>query len=176
MTHTPLRRIVVGVNGSAASVAAVHWAVREARLRHANLHLVSAYDSDAGLHAPYASAPRGTCEHERQAAARAALDLATEFASRRLPQERVISELTSEPPARALLDRAAEAEMLILGATRPDLQPGEPALALGPVARTCLRRAHCPVVVIAPDDPRPGHPADDADRRGVTVREVPCRR
>lgn len=177
MTHTPpLRRIVVGVNGSAASVAAVRWAVREARLRHANLHLVSAYDIDAALHAPYASASWDGCEHERRAAALAVLDLAAKFASRRLPRERVMPELVSEPPARALLDRAAKAEMLVLGTTRPDLRPGEPALAPGPVARTCLRRAHCPVVVIAPDYPVCGHPAADTDRRTVSAPEVllPC--
>ena len=52
MTHAlPLRRIVVGVDGSAASAAAVRWAVREARLRRAAVHLVCAYHGDATLHA-----------------------------------------------------------------------------------------------------------------------------
>lgn len=56
MTHAlPLRRIVVGVDGSAASAAAVRWAVREARLRHATVHLVCAYHGDTRLHAPYVS-------------------------------------------------------------------------------------------------------------------------
>jgi nucleotide-binding universal stress UspA family protein len=53
MTHTKARgRIVVGVDGSAASAATVRWAVREARLRHAGVHLVCACDSDARLRAP----------------------------------------------------------------------------------------------------------------------------
>ena len=48
MTHVKARgRIVVGVDGSAASAATVDWAVREARLRHAAVHLVCACDSDA---------------------------------------------------------------------------------------------------------------------------------
>jgi nucleotide-binding universal stress UspA family protein len=48
MTHPPAdSRIVVGVDGSAASDAAVRWAVREARLRHAVVHLVSAYHTDS---------------------------------------------------------------------------------------------------------------------------------
>lgn len=166
MTRTlPLRRIVVGVNGSAASVAAVRWAVREARLRHANVHLVCAYDGDAMLLAPYASASRGTRRHERRAAGRTVLDLATELASRRLPPERLIAELVNESPARALLDRAVEAEMLILGVTRP----GEPAQALGPVARTCLHRANCPVVVVTSDGPRGKRRSETGWRRRASI-------
>ena len=63
------------------------------------------------------------------------LDLATAAASRRQRPERLIAELAGEPPAWALLDRAADAEMLILGATRPGRQPGQPTLAMGPAAR-----------------------------------------
>jgi nucleotide-binding universal stress UspA family protein len=149
MTHTPPgRQIVVGVDGSAASAAAVRWAVREARLRHAAVRLVYAYDRDARLHAPYA--PWYGTDQDEQAAARALLDRAAELARPRLPAGRLIAELVNEPPARALLDRSAGAEMLVLGTSRPAVQPGEPPLALGPVARICLRRAHCPVV-IAPD-------------------------
>ena len=55
MTHSPAGgRIVVGVDGSAASDAAVRWAVREARLRDATVHLVSAHYSYPGQCAPYA--------------------------------------------------------------------------------------------------------------------------
>jgi len=54
MTHSPAGgKIVVGVDGSAASDAAVHWAIREARLRRATVHLVSAYHSDFRQHARY---------------------------------------------------------------------------------------------------------------------------
>lgn len=165
MTHAlPLRRIVVGVDGSAASAAAVRWAVREARLRHATVHLVCAYHGDTRLRAPYASSSWTARLHQRRAAARVVLDLATEAASRRLPPERLICELADEPPARALLDRAADAEMLVLGTTRPERQPGQPPLAMGPVARTCLRLARCPVVVVAPDEPPAGQGA--GRRRG----------
>jgi nucleotide-binding universal stress UspA family protein len=55
--------------------------------------------------------------------------------------------------ARVLLDRCADADMLILG-TSGDVPGGlRPA---GPVIRACLRRAPCPVVVIsAAQDPMP---------------------
>jgi len=149
MVHMPTgKRIVVGVDGSAASTAAVHWAVSEARLRRLTVHLVCSCYSDARLHAPYAEQSWKAHRDERYAAAQAALDATAELARHRLPPGRLLAELVSEPPAQALLDRAADAEMLVLGATRPDHRPGQPALALGPVARMCLRLAQCPVVVV----------------------------
>src|SRR5690242_10582152 len=47
----------------------------------------------------------------------------------------LVAELVDEPPARALLERAAGAEMLVLGTSRPPAQPGLPPLAIDPVAR-----------------------------------------
>jgi nucleotide-binding universal stress UspA family protein len=163
MAHEPtVRRIVVGVDGSAASAAAVHWAVREARLRHAAVHLVHAYHSDARLHAPYASSSWLARQDERHAAAKETLAAAEELALRQLPPGRLTSELVNEPPPRALLDRAADAEMLVLGATRATPEPGQPSGAMGPVARACLRLAHCPVVVVAPSYQPPASRREEA--------------
>ena len=68
MTRIKARgRIVVGVDGSAASTAAVRWAVQEARLRRVALHLVCACDSDVRLRAPYASRSWVARQDERYA-------------------------------------------------------------------------------------------------------------
>ena len=67
------------------------------------------------------------------------LAAAAELARPYLPPERLTTELAHEPPARALLDRTADAEMLVLGTTRPDCGTGQPSRAMGPVARACLR-------------------------------------
>jgi nucleotide-binding universal stress UspA family protein len=164
MTRSPARsRIVVGVDGSAASDAAVRWAVREARLRNATVHLVSAYHSDSRLRAQYVPQAWATRQDERYAAAEALVTAAAELARRYLPPGQLIAELADELPARALLDRAAHAEMLVLGTTRPARQSGQPPRAMGPVARACLRLAHCPVVVVSPDDRAAW---DTADRPG----------
>ena len=174
MTHSPVgRRIVVGVDGSAASAAAVRWAVREARLRRATVHLVSAYHSDSRLRAYYAPGSWMRRQEERSAAAEALVTSASELARRYLPPGRLMAELADELPARALLDRAADAELLVLGTTRQALQSGQPPQAMGPVARACLRLAHCPVVVVSPDN-RPaggltaGSREQDAAGRQVT--------
>jgi nucleotide-binding universal stress UspA family protein len=153
MAHDPVSRIVVGVDGSAAAAAALRWAVREARLRHAAIHLVHAYHSDPRLHAPYASCSWLARHDERLAVAKEVLAAAEELAHRQLPPGRLTSELVNEPPARALLDRTADAELLVLGMTRLAPEPGQPPAPMGPVARCCLSRAHCPVVVVAPEEP-----------------------
>jgi nucleotide-binding universal stress UspA family protein len=172
MTQTlPARQIVVGVDGSESSATAVRWAVREARLRQAVVHLVCAYHADTRLRAPYASRAWED-EDERRTAAQASLDRAADLVRSALPPGRLVAELVDEPPVRALLERSAGAELLVLGTSRPPVQPGQPPLALGPVARICLRRAPCPVVVVAPgdlegeEDPRPeARTLATADRR-----------
>ena len=166
-------RIVVGVDGSAASAAAVRWAVREARLRHAAVHLVCACDSNARQRAPYASWSWVTHEGERHAAAAASLAAAAELARPQLPPGRLATELTHKPPVRALLDRAAGAEMLVLGSTRVARGSGQPPHAIGPVARDCLSLAHCPVVVVAPDEQSPGNPPAPRRRPAVPRQRAP---
>jgi len=142
MTHSPAgSRIVVGVDGSAASDAAVRWAVREARLRHATVHLVSAYHTDSRQRAHYVPPSSRMTAQEERCAAEALVAAATELARRYLPPEQLTAEVANEPPARVLL-----------GTTRPAPQPGQPPQAIGPVARPCVRQAHCPVVVVSPDD------------------------
>ncbi len=153
MTYSPAdSRIVVGVDGSAASDAAVRWAVREALLRHATVHRVSAYYSDSRQRAQYVPSSWEAPQEEHSAAAEALVAATMELARRSLPPGRLTAELANEPPARALLARAAHAELLVLGTTRPAPRPGQPPQAMGPVARACLQLAHCPVVVVSPDD------------------------
>lgn len=152
------KRIVVGVDGTAAAAAAVNWAVREARLRHAIVHLVYARHRDLRLHAPYAPPPQALDQDEYDAAAREELGIAADLARRRLPPDRLMAELADDDlPARALLDRAAGAEMLVLGTARPSGQrAGQPQEPIGAVARDCVNKAPCPVVIVAlEEDPVP---------------------
>jgi nucleotide-binding universal stress UspA family protein len=136
--------IVVGVHGTTASDAAMDWAVREARLRHAAVHLVLARDPARSRRAPYAppAAPDWGSADAAQLAATA------RRATRLLPPDWVTTEVADGLPARVLADRAAGAGLLVLGTARP---AGHPAGVLGPVARACLRHPPCPVVIITPD-------------------------
>lgn len=141
---------MVGVDDTAASAAAVRWAVQEARLRQANVHLVCADDPGRRSRAPYAARP-GPPRPEQDNAAGAALCAAEQHASQALPPGRMSSELADGSPAQVLINRSAGADLLVLGRAYPAEQPASQAPpAMGPVARACLHGAACPVVFADP--------------------------
>lgn len=147
------RRIVVGVDATATSAAAVRWAIGEARLRQASLHLVSAYDPRQGCRAPYAGAP-GPLRPDADNPLGRALHAAERQAIQMLPAAHVSSELADGSPARVLIDRSAGAELLVLGSAYQEGQSEIQAPpVMGPVARACLHQAACPVVVVSAAGP-----------------------
>jgi nucleotide-binding universal stress UspA family protein len=134
---------VAGVDGSSASLAALRWAVREAGLRETALHVVRAWEDAAKRVAPYASHtyPPGRAEDLLDASQ--ALEGEVTAAVGCTPLATVTVEIAEGLAARVLLDHADGAELLVLGSAgcAPD--------GIGPVARACLRRAPCPVVVVS---------------------------
>ena len=143
-------RIVVGVDGTSASAAAVSWAVEEARLRRATVHLVVVTcDHDRNSRALYAGRP-GEPQPEEDSATRTALFTAERQAGKALPPDRLSSELADGSPAKVLIDRSSGAELLVLGSAYPeDRSASQAPVPMGPVARACLHDAACPVVVVA---------------------------
>jgi nucleotide-binding universal stress UspA family protein len=147
MTVVPVvRRVVVGVDGSAESVSAMMWACREASLRGAAVDAVLAVEAACHRQASYA-APRGEEGHGSWGAARDVLRQAVTEAAARFPGITVRHEVAEGLAARVLLDRAAGADMLVLGRA-PHAAGQEQHRGTGPVIRACLRAATCPVVVI----------------------------
>ena len=111
-----VRRIVVGVDGSAESVAALRWACREASLRAAEVHAVLALESACHQVASYAApAPRQTSGS--WGAAREVLRRSVSEAVSLYPSVSVRTEITEGLAARVLLDHALESDMLVLGRT-----------------------------------------------------------
>jgi nucleotide-binding universal stress UspA family protein len=143
-----VRRIVVGVDGSAESVAALRWACSEASLRAVEVLAVLALESACHQVASYAvPAPKQT--GGSWGAARNVLRRSVSEALSLFPGVRVRTEISEGLAARVLLDQASNADMLVLGrsSTSPD-----PYRAAGPVIRVCLRAARCPVVIIGAAD------------------------
>jgi nucleotide-binding universal stress UspA family protein len=142
--NSGVRRIVVGVDGSAESVVALRWACREASLRAAEVLAVLALESACHQVASYAvPAPRqsgGSWGSARDVLRRSVSEVLSLF-----PGVSVRTEIAEGLAARVLLDQATDADMLVLGRNSHDPDPYRPA---GPVIRVCLRAAQCPVVII----------------------------
>ena len=173
MNALPLRRIVVGVNGSAASQAALRWAAGEAGLRRAELLVVHVWARTRRQVAPYATLRTRPTAAQDQSAACTRLTRAIRAVFGSATPEDVTTELTEGLVARVLIDRAADAELLVLGSTvttdLPDAAPSAAATA-GPVARACVSRATCPIVIVsapAPAEVAAARRGDMAGRRDM---------
>lgn len=147
------QHIVVGVSGSPASGAALSWAAEEAGLRKARLHVIRVWDP-ARHAAPYALVSAMPTREEKRAAAGAGLAAVMRAQFGPATPGGVTAELAEGVPERVLVDRSADADLLVLGVTGPAWLAGRSA---GPVVRACLARARCPVVIIGRADggPRP---------------------
>ena len=151
-----VRRIVVGVDGSAESVAALRWACREASLRGAEVLAVLALESACHQVASYA-VPAPKQSNGSWGAARDVLRQSVSEVLSLFPGVRVRTEIAEGLAARVLLDQAEDADMLVLGR---NLHGPDPYRAAGPVIRVCLRAARCPVVIVGAADAVPRDPAD----------------
>ena len=145
MSVPAVRRIVVGVDGSVESVAALRWACREASLRGAEVHAVHVREEHCHSLASYAVRALPTEDAEDDVAIDVN-DLVRTVQANQAPGVQVRVEEVEGLAARVLLDRCEGADMLILG-TPGDVPGG--LRSAGPVIRACLRRAPCAVVVIS---------------------------
>lgn len=139
--------IVVGIDGSTTSDAALAWAVAEASTRRVPLHVVSAgvhqgdgpkavYD-DAGVDAAVAS--------EALAAAEERLAAATAKARAAAPGLVVTGESGLDRAADTLVALSARAHVVVVGRSGHGPVVGA---VLGSVASRVVTHAQCPVVVV----------------------------
>ncbi len=121
--------IIVGVDGSSYSQRALEWAVTEAAIRHAPLTVITVYHAVAGYWGRAIPSPEepGPAGRARQAA-----------------HEAVGKALA------ALGDSRPASVTMIVAGTRG--AGGFARLRLGSVSTHLTYHAHCPVVVIPPDD------------------------
>lgn len=144
-TDRPTPRIVVGVDGSGAARQALRWALEEARLRHATVDVVHAWRMPYPDGYPVRTLtlpPAVEVEHE----ARRLLDAAVGSAAAGAGTQ-VEPILVCDSAARALIDTAKGADMVVVGSRGRGEFAG---LLLGSVSQKVLHHASCPVVVIPP--------------------------
>lgn len=182
--------IVVGVDGSEASNAAVAWAAHESELRRIPLTLVHVVVPTSPVVSPAwpgVPAPADVARAQREHA-RHVLELAGKLAAASVSADRagqIQAEVMFGAVVSTLVARTARAEMVVVGCR------GQAALArvlLGSVSSGLIHHAHCPVAVIHDgDQPAPDAPIvvgidgsaasesataiafDEASRRGVEL-------
>jgi nucleotide-binding universal stress UspA family protein len=147
--------IVVGVDGSPGSLVALQWAAREARLRGAALRVVMAWQ----MPTTYGSANVVGLGTDPAMDAQAVLSEAAENETSRLGAEvdpdldvQMSWEVVQGHPAKALIDAAASADLLVVGSRG---HGGFVGALLGSVSQHVVTHASCPVVVIP--DPQLAH-------------------
>ena len=140
-------RIVVGVDGSDSSRAALAWAVRQAALTGARVDAVHAWRAPASYSYGYGYAMMLPVPDLEKFAGRVIDKAVAEVAD--LASGVEIRAVTVEGnPARALLDAAKDADLLVVGSRG---HGGFTEALLGSVSQHCVHHADCPVVVIRGD-------------------------
>jgi nucleotide-binding universal stress UspA family protein len=164
--------VVVGVDGTEGSLPALRWAVAEAAAHAAPLWVVHVLDP-RGRRAPYARVDTlslAPADAHHVAEVERLIDRAVlEAGSRGGPQQvQRVFEIGS--PADVLIRIAAGSRMLVVGHAPRDHRrsgaAGREGPSLGAVARACVARSACPVVVMP--SPAQQHPGAPATRTGST--------
>lgn len=162
--------IVVGVDGSAASKAAVDWAAHDAAMRKLSLTLVHVAAGLGGTW-PQTPLPIGFGEWQ-QRLGREILDEAVtiaEDASRETRPVQLKTEMYYSATVPTLVDMSKDAEMVAVGCH------GEGAFGalLGSVSSGVIHHAHCPVAVIRDEYPLTAHDPQAPVLVGIDGSPVP---
>lgn len=149
-TYGPRGAIVVGVDASPLSDAALRWAASEATRTRVPLHVVHVFVHVAviGGYAAYVSA-------DPEELAGDVRDEALRLVRSEYPGLAVTGEIRVGPAAPELIAAAEGASLLVLGARGHGRVAG---LVIGSVSQQAAMHAPCPVVVIRGDDGDPTAP------------------
>jgi nucleotide-binding universal stress UspA family protein len=132
--------VVVGADGSPASVEALKWALRYASLIGGEVRVVTGYTYPFTIFL----APTYTeADYERDAAE--ALLVTVEHATLTSPEVPMTTTVMEVKPGRLLTEMSRGAAALVVGAHGQGEFPG---MHLGSVANYCAHHAECPVVVM----------------------------
>jgi nucleotide-binding universal stress UspA family protein len=135
-------RIVVGVDGSPPSNAALKWAVDEAKLLDATVEAVHAWQIPATYGwGPVVATPSLDLSESAEATVTEAL---TEVFGDEVP-ENVKVIVKEGQAAYSLIEASAGAHLLVVGSHG---RGGFAGMLLGSVSQQCVQHASCPVVVI----------------------------
>jgi nucleotide-binding universal stress UspA family protein len=151
------RRIVVGVDGSVPSKAALSWAVEQGRLTGAVVEAVIAWEIPATYGYPVPVSDVNWEKLARQTVSEAVADVADVVGG--AGAVKVTDKVVAGNAAQVLLDESAGADLLVVGSRG---HGGFVEALLGSTGQHCVHHATCPVVVIR--DSVTGHPREKGPR------------
>ncbi len=133
-------KIIVGVDGSPSSNAALEWAAQEAEIRGSALELIHAWNYPNLGYGGYVAVLE---DFEKDAAA--LLDEVVASVRKNYPSLKLVSSLIQGPTAQTIMDRAKEADMVVVGSRG---RGGFSGLLLGSVGQQLVHHCPAPVVII----------------------------
>jgi len=137
--------VVVGVDGSAESVAALKWAAAYAAATGSRVRAVMAWHYPAAYGAaPVGVAPAAVTDEVREQMTEALAKSVTEAGA----GAEIEQEIGYGHPAQVLVDQSASADLLVVGNRGHGAFTG---MMVGSVSIHCVTHAHCPVVVVRSD-------------------------
>jgi nucleotide-binding universal stress UspA family protein len=137
--------VVVGVDGSPASTAALAWAIRHARGLGATIHAVIVWHyPDAAGQAPVGVAPKSVTTGVEQSRDEI-LEQAITDAVGTDPGVPIEREIAYGHPAQVLIDESKDADLLVVGSRG---HGGFTGMRLGSISMHCVTHALCPVTVV----------------------------
>ncbi len=140
-----MKRIVVGVDGSESSKAALAWAANEAKLRGCHVVAVLAWTPAVVTPGPWPGMVPVPTSVDGEEDAKAELSSVVEKALGHIPEVEVEERVVHLPPAHALIEEASDAQLLVVGSRG---HGGFAGLLLGSVSQQCAQHAPCPVVIV----------------------------
>jgi nucleotide-binding universal stress UspA family protein len=141
------RPVLVGVDGSDESDAALDWAAGEAVARRCSLRVVHAFIWPLLTQVPLGPSPYGPPEGGLRAAAERIVDDAVRRAAAGSPGLAVDGELVTGSAGTVMLSESASAQLVVVGSRGLG---GFAGLLLGSVSGHLAAHAPCPVVVLRP--------------------------
>lgn len=140
-----MQRILVGVDGSAGSNAALAWALDEARAHAATLVVVHAWQPPVVYGSGFAPAPVVPPDTAYEDAARAVLDEALSRVIGPEPGVTIEKHLVEGAAGEVIVTLASECDLLVVGSRGHGNLMG---MLLGSVSQHCAHHAHIPVVIV----------------------------
>jgi nucleotide-binding universal stress UspA family protein len=137
--------VVVGVDGSAESVAALRWAARYATASGARVRALLAWHYPGAVGGPPIEKAPNAVHNQTEAQMHQTLDAAIAKAYEGQEAAGVEKGTSYGHPAQALIEASREADLLVVGKQGHGAFTG---MLVGSVSIHCVTGAFCPVVVV----------------------------